>query len=250
MKTILVNYAYPQLTEEELEDFLDHLEKQLGGRRAPYAGKAGAIDLVSFLEIALVFTASVVIKTVVQKYFEGLLNTDGIKKLGEERRNQLHEWFVNFKEDVSELLASVRTGLQLLRTPFTFRGSEKAIVLELNLPKCKLLIVLNHSNLTPQLFENLAEGILAAIRFLSEKGAPDDCPSVQLYFASESQSWKYLLIPSRENYGRWIDRYIDLDTGEIKRVASPSDFVDIFQPPSDDEYKFLISPFRGIEGNE
>jgi hypothetical protein len=244
MQSLEINYVYRQSKEKDLEAFLSGLQNEVGGEREPYGSRKGALDLVSFLELAVVFTAGIALRPVVQKYFEGLLNADALKKLGEEHRKQLVEWFVECENSLLELIQAVQSSLALIHTSFTFRGKEEALVLEVPTGAGTLYVVLNHKNISPVLLKNLPKGIVSAIRFLYETGFPDRTIAFQLYYDREAKEWIYLFAPSMEGFGNYIDRYVDLRDGQVKFISSPQDFSRLFQPSVEDEFKFLVSPFR------
>jgi hypothetical protein len=244
MQQIQINYVYRQSEEKELEAFLSSLQNEVGGEREPYGSRKGALDLVTFLELAIVFTAGIALRPVVQKYFEGLLNADALKKLGEEHRKQIVEWFVEFENSLSELIKAVHSNLALIHTSFTFRGKEEALVLEIPTGAGTLYVVLNHKNISPILLKNLPKGIVSAIRFLHETGFSDRTIAFQLYYDKEAKGWIYLFAPSMKGFGDYIDRYVDLRDGQIKFISSPQAFSKLFQPSAEDEFKFLVSPFR------
>lgn len=239
MEVIELEYVYCQREEQAIEALLRKLQHEVGGNRRPYATRGGGIDLVTFLEIAISFTAG----PVLSKYFEGLFNAEALKQLGERHRQQISEWFLKLESDSSLLLRTVQYLLDIERIPLSFE-EERAFAIKIKLGRCDLYVVLNHVTRTPRLLLNLPKGIIKAIRFLAEKGVPEDAVVFQLYFDKISQEWKYLLVPSRKGFGHWVDRYIDLDSEQVKQISSPHEFIELFQPSMQDKYKFLITPLK------
>jgi hypothetical protein len=94
------------------------------------------------------------------------------------------------------------------------------------------------------LLENLTKGAVAAIRYLHETSPLEDTLAFQLFFDATSCEWVYLFVPSSEGFGHHINRYVDLRNQEVRQVSSQSEFLRLFQPASEDELKFLVSPFR------
>ena len=158
MQLLEVSFGYRLSEETDLNAFLSALENDIGGERTPYFAKSGALDLVSFLQVSAILVAEISLKPVIQKYFEGLFNADGLKKLGEEHRQQIVEWF--FETALSNVINAIHSNFHLIHTSFTFSGHDQAITLELPTDFGTLYVVLNHSNLSPKLLKNLPKAIL------------------------------------------------------------------------------------------
>ena len=62
MQTLEITYVYRNSEEKRLESLLVNLETEIGGSRNPFYGRAGAIDIVSFLELAVTFIAGAAAK--------------------------------------------------------------------------------------------------------------------------------------------------------------------------------------------
>jgi len=82
-----------------------------------------------------------------------------------------------------------------------------------------------------------------ALMFLNQYELPE-LKICQLYFDLRSRTWKYLFIPTSYGFGRWIDRYVDLDDEEIHIVSSQEEFIELFNLSSVDKYKFIINPYE------
>ena len=108
------------------------------------------------------------------------MNADGLKKLGEEHRKQIVEWFSELETALSSVINAIHFNLYLIHSSFTFSGREQAITLELPTDFGTLYVVLNHSNLSPKLLKNLPKAIVSAIRFIYEIGFTDPTPAFQL----------------------------------------------------------------------
>lgn len=247
MQLFDVSFSYSRSEETDLDAFLSALENDIGGERSPYFAKSGALDLISILQVSAGFIAGVSLKPVIQKYFEGLLDADGLKKLGEEHRQQILEWFSELETALSNVINAVHSNLHLIHTSFTFSGREQAITLDLPTDFGTLYIVLNHSNLSPKLLKNLPNAIVSAIRFIYEIGFPDPTQAFQLYHDDATQEWPYLFAPTTNGFGNYIDRYADLRDNRIELIPSYSEFNRLFRPAVEDEFKFLVSPFRHLK---
>jgi hypothetical protein len=244
MQILELNFKYSRSEETDLDEFLRALQGEIGGERSPYFAKSGGLDLVSFLEVSALFIAGVATKPLIQKYFEGLLNADYLKELGEEHRGQIVEWFSEFETALSNVISAVHSNLHLIHTSFTLSGHDEAITLELPTDFGILYVVLNHRNLSPKLLKNLPKGIVSAIRFIYEIGFRDAAPAFQLYYDEATEEWPYLFAPSTEGFGNYIDRYADLRDSRVEFIPSGMEFNRLFRPTVEDEFKFLVSPFR------
>lgn len=244
MEPFQINFVYQQSGEKDLEAFLSELQDEVGGERNPYSSRKGAIDLVTFLSIVATFVIVPTLQSAVQKYLEGLLDFDGLKDLGEAHRKQIFIWFQRIGNEVLRLVRAVQEKQLLIRKPFTFQQKEEALALEIPTKFGNTYIVLNHKYISSTLLENLPRAVVTAIRYLHENLPLEEAIVFQLYYDASSQDWIYLFAPTTQGFGHYIDRYIDLRTQQIKLVSSRSEFIKLFQPASEDELKFIISPFR------
>ena len=237
-----VEYEYRKNHEASLLPMLKTLESEIGGERQPFGMRAGFIDLVTFLEIAIGFLAVGAVTTIVHKYFEGLFGDDA-KRLGEKHRKQLDQWFSKLESDLERIVQSLNKAYRS-KAPITFKRKPMAAAIRINLGPKMLYVVLNHDNVSPKLVVYLPKGIIRALRFLAESSLTQKDTVFQLYFDEASQTWKYLFMPTNKASGRWIDRYADLDTRQIIHVTSQKEFIAKFLPSRNDQLKFLVDPFR------
>ncbi|URD51261.1 hypothetical protein [Chroococcidiopsis sp. CCNUC1] len=244
MEFLQIEYVYQHSEEQDLEAFLTELQNEVGGERSPYYSRGGAIDLVAFFGVVVAFVIAPTLQSAAQKYLEGLLNLDELKNLGEGHRKQIFRWFQEIETRVYRLIRTIQAKQFLISRTFTFQQKEEALVLEVPTKFGTIYVVLNHKHISPTLLENLPRGIVAAIRYLHENSLLEEGIAFQLYFDVASQEWVYLFAPSIEGFSHYIDRYVDLRDQQIKQISSQSEFMRLFQPASEDEFKFLVSPFR------
>lgn len=133
----------------------------------------GATDLVTIVGVVIGIAAGISVRPVVQKYFEGLLNADGLKQLGEKHRAELVAWFADFRNAVSGTIDCIQANLHLIHTTLSLSGKELAITLEVPTAFGELYVVLNHRNLSALLLKHLSGDIVSAVRFLYETGFTD-----------------------------------------------------------------------------
>ncbi|MCW3988819.1 MAG: hypothetical protein NWE88_01940 [Candidatus Bathyarchaeota archaeon] len=194
----------------------------------------GAIDLVTILE--LVFFGFF-LGTVTANYFEGFFGLNKFEEMGEGHRKELLAFFRALASDTSIIIRSFN------KSKLDFRANNKAVSLTIHFKNIPCYIVLNHANCTSQILSKLPRDLIKLVRYLGENQIPEDIISMQLYFDTVLMRWKYLFIPSRESYGNYIDRYIDLIDGKIYPVFSEDDFLTRFNPPTEDSLKFIITHF-------
>lgn len=244
MQLLHIDLNYRKSNESELEDFLTVVEREVYATRNPSGARAGATDLVTIVGVAIGIAAGISVRPVVQKYFEGLLNADGLKQLGEKHRAELLAWFADFRNGLSGIIDCIQETLHLIHTSFSLSGKELAITLEIPTPFGELYVVLNHRNLSPPLLKHLPGDIVSAVRFIYETGFTDGTVVFQLYYDRVSGEWPYLFAPTTRGFGNHIDRYVDLRNGRIEHISSLAQFRELFDPAVEDEFKFLVSPFR------
>ena len=248
MKTLAFSYIYAQRDENELEPYLDSLEKELGGIRHPYSGRKGAIDLITILEIVVTFVAGVALQPLAEKYFEGLLDGEKFESVGKQHRDKIFIWLTDLKADIAEATKTIKS-LANIHTidKFNDRDKEYAVALVFYLREIPLYVIVNHSGISAELIRSIPEGVIKAIQYAAENKLPENVRMLQLYFDKYSNRWKYLLAPTSKCIGHWIDQYIDLDTEKIYNIESRREFLEKFHPESKDELKFLINPFMDSE---
>lgn len=239
-----VSYSYHIGDEPDLEGLIALLENEVGGERHPYGARFGAIDLVTFFEIVIPFTAGVSLTPVLKKYFEGLLNADDIKKLGEKHRQEIIGWFKNVEANIKSLLSPIINSPKVVLPRYSFQGVEKAAALKILLGGVECFIVLNHTTVNKGLMDEIPKAVSSTIKLLMARGLPPETRVLQLYYDNTVSDWKFLFLPTTNGFGNYIDRYIDLESGELVHLNSPQDFVKTFFPDKQDRYKFLVDPFR------
>ena len=103
-----LQYHYSSSDEADLDNALSALEAELGGQRRPWGMRAGASDLITFLEIAVSFIAGATLGEALKNYFGGLTGVDKAKKLGERHQEAILKWLDAVKESIHRLVSSVR----------------------------------------------------------------------------------------------------------------------------------------------
>jgi hypothetical protein len=244
LRNLNIELVYGTRDENTLLPALRDMERKLGAERRPYAMRAGAIDLVSVVEIAVTF---VVLHVVVAKYLEGFLGTSELEKAGQAHREAIARWFSGVEEDISRVVTESAALFTAQITTTSNDHFDRAVVLLIPFRGKSLYICLNHRGVTPQLISRLPGAIARVMRLINDGALPNDGIGIlQLYFDAANQDWRYLFVPTDEGFGHWIDRYVDMETNRTIRVASPKDFIDAFRIEPRDQYKFLVNPFREL----
>lgn len=194
--------------------------------------RAGAIDLVTVLEVIGVFVGM----KILDGFVEGLVGKDIFEEIGKKLRkgafeltDKLREFFLDFYENAVS----------------KNKDRYGAFVLVEYINDFSLYVVLNHKRMTSNLMEKLPEAIALSIIVTANIDIEDDHPRIiQLYPNFETESWDYILMPTTQAFGKYIDRYFDLKDRTLYLLSSPDEFIKQFNPDDKDDFKFLISPNR------
>lgn len=239
-----VSYKYYSGDEAALDEYLKLFEDVVGGNRQPHWGRVGGIDLVTFLEIVISFTAGVTITPLLKKYFEGLLNADELKNLGSKHRAEIRDWFKKVEDNIRKLIAPIIEDQKpsIFHTNFHIEG--KALALRVHFRDVECFIVLNHATISKSLLDSVPQAVTKVINYLITHGVPEDTHVIQIYYDIESEEWRYLFMPTSQGFGSFIDRYVDFKTGELININRSDDFVKTFLPSVEDRLKFLVDSER------
>lgn len=244
VKTIDIQLEYSAYEQDDLEPIIFQIESRLNAQRKLYGSRAGATDLVMYMGLALTFTGGVVVSTILGKYFEGLFRGDKAKALGEKHHKAITQWLANLKVDLQKTL---RRLAQTLRNPPVHLGygdKEQAFAITFIVNRTNCFVVLDYAEMNEALLENLPSGIVSMIDYLAVGNVPEDSQCAQLYFNRETARWAYIFLPTTKGYGKWIDRYYDIDAETLYMVKSKEEFKTKFKPIPRDELRFLVNPFR------
>ncbi len=230
---IIIEYGSDERLSSELLEEVRTISTKYGDLSEKTWGmRAGAIDLVTILEIVGVFVA---MKTI-DGFVEGLIGKDWFTKLGSKTRNIVSVKLREFSNYLSELFDKVIRGN---------RDRYGAIVVIEYINDVTLYAVLNHKRMNAQLISSLPFAIAKVAREIMINGLPEDNPKVaQLFPNFEIDSWDYLFVPSVRAFGQFIDRYLDLRDGQYYIVHSSEEFKARFPSHDRDILKFLITPDR------
>lgn len=194
-----------------------------------WSHRAGLIDLVTIIEIAIGWY----IVEAAKNYAGGFIGLDWFNKIGQESRKMVKfqlEYLRSFLRDTfNEKIIS------------NDHHIERAISLVIHVDETTLYVVLNHSKMNQDLINTLPEGLARAICYLENNNIGDDYVNTsQLYPNFDESSWDYLFVPTKESFGNYVDRYIDLKTGKMHVLNSTEHFTDKFKIDEDDKYKLII----------
>lgn len=239
-----VTYNYYSGDEAALDGYIKLFEDVVGGNRKPYWARAGAIDLVTFLDIVIPFTAGVALTPLIKKYFEGLLNADELKNLGSKHRVEIRDWFKKVENNIAKLISPIVDDSNPAIFHINSQVKGKALALRVHFGHVECFIVLNHATISKSLIESVPRAVTNVINLLMIHGVPEDTHVIQIYYDIRSDEWRYLFIPTSQGFGNFIDRYIDFKTGELISINSSEEFVKTFLPSVEDRLKFLVDSER------
>ena len=239
-----LEYRFSSDDEAALAKVLSALEADLGGQRRPWGMRMGATNLVTFLEFAITFVVVATVGEVLKSYFAGLVGAEKAKKLGGRHQEVILKWLGAVKESLHQLISSVKhrfhEGLRASR----FDGMERPIAIRIGLGQLECYIVLNGQNVSDDALENLPGAVVRMLQFVAEAGLPDDAIVLQLCLDPNSNEWRYLLVPSPQAFGRFVDRVIDLSTGQFLILRSREEFIRLLGATKAEGIKFLVDPYR------
>jgi hypothetical protein len=238
-----IDYSYSERDESKLAPTLNLFLHELGGERKPYWGRKGVIDLVTFLELVISFVAGATFGQAIENYFAGLLRIEDAKVLGEQHRKDIDRWLQDVEHAFGKIVAAAK---KLFERGFSFPhslGKEQPLAIEIPLGKVSCYIVLNQPHVSQEALDKLPSAIVHMLRFIAEEGIPEDAITVQLFFDYKSCDWNYLLAPTPEGFGRFIDRVINIKTGESISITSVEQFIEFTDITPGDGFKFLVDPF-------
>lgn len=241
---IKISYVYLENDEVSLNPILESFEKEIGGERHPYGMRMGAIDLVTFIEFVITFIAGASLGEILKNYLSGLVAADSAKGLGEKHREIIKNWLNNVEQGFNQLIKTVKQKFDGgFRAP-TFEDKEQPIAICIHISDIEIFIILNQHNITDEAFGLLPNAIVRTLSFIAENGLPEDTFVLQLYFDSQKNDWCYLFAPSKNAFGHYIDRIININTGEITIIKSAKEFIAFTEISESDGIKFLVDPFR------
>jgi hypothetical protein len=242
--TVEFEFGYDARNKAILASALSAMQKDVGGRQRPWGMRGGAIDLLTFLEIGIVFVAGATLGEALKKYFSGLSGAARAEKLGERHREIVIQWLGNVRSSLKRLIVSVNQQFRKGMPTPKFQGKEEAVAVRFQVGEVECFVVLNGPHVSLDSLERIPEAIGDMLEFVAQTGLPDDSTVVQLCLDPVSAQWRYLLVPSHGAFGRFVDRVVDLSTGEVLRIGSRQEFIKLLQVAKEDGLKFLVDPYR------
>jgi hypothetical protein len=213
--SLAIKYSFADCNSARLDVVLAELEREIGGKRAPYRIRGGAIDIVTFLELTLTWVVGGALNQLFKKYTEGLLDADSIKKMGESHRVELGSWYSMVENQVNLIINSVAR-IRSITPILTFQDYEECLALVFGLPNgAKCYVALNHCRMSSNMLKRIPLAVVNTLRYAIEDGLPEDVRVAQLYYDQGTDSWPYLFIPTIDGFGSFVDRYVDLESRQV-----------------------------------
>jgi len=229
MEILIEHGSDKRLSPKLLEEVRTISKKHGKFSEKTWGMRAGAIDLVTILEIVGVFVGM----KAIDGFVEGVIEKDWFTKLGRKTRNIVSIKLQDFSSYLSELFDKV------IRNN---RDRYGAIAIIEYVDDVTLYVVLNHRRMNIELISSLPFAIAKVVREITLNRLPEDSSKiVQLFPNFKTGSWDYLFVPSTKAFGQFIDRYFDLRDEQYHIIDSPREFREHFLPHDRDIFKFIIT---------
>lgn len=235
---VALGYLFNERDEPVLDELLAQLESRIGGRRVHRGMSAGAIDLLSALEVVV----EILVQAGVGSYFAGILGTEELSK---EHKKWLLEQVNRLASLLNQVTACTKDHIRELKLKAAYEDKERAITVRIDLDHTPCYIVLNGPHVDADALSRLEDDVRSMIESLEECELPEDIVAIQLCVDPVSRRWRFLLVPSRNGFGSHVDRVWDVAAHELIYVDSPDQFIRLLQIDEDNSLKVLINPFRG-----
>ncbi|HUU88787.1 MAG TPA: hypothetical protein VMX17_13680 [Candidatus Glassbacteria bacterium] len=221
-----------KLGQELLDEIRDVARRHGNLSEKKWGMRAGAIDLVTVLEIVGIYTGM----KILDGFVEGLIGKDIFENIGRKLRKEVFAQANNLRNFLGDLYE---------RTISKNRDRYGSFAIIEHINDFSLYVVINHKKMNSNLIEKLPEAMALAVIVTINTDFEDDPPhAIQLYPNFETESWDYIFMPTTQAYGNYIDRYFDLKDRTLHLLSSPDEFINKFNPDDKDDFKFLISPNR------
>ncbi len=227
---VLIEYGENDNLEPEIIDEIKKITLKYGRyNEKKWGHRAGAIDLLTILEIVGLF---LFMKTV-DGFVEGLVGKNWFTNMGEKTKKLVASKFKKMSDYLVELYEKVISN---------HKNRYGAICLIEHINDVTLYVVLNHKRMNNELITALPVAISEVVRIITTIGLPEDnLKTIQLYPNFETNSWDYIFIPTNEAFGRYIDRYFNLQDEQFHNVGSLDEFKARFLPDDEEDFKLLIT---------
>lgn len=239
-----IEYHYRAHNEGALDSTLSALQNEIGGQRHPDSLLAGAIDLVTFLELVVTFVAGASLGEALRNYFSGLSGAEGAKDIGERHRAIVLQWLCDARDELARLIASAGLHCRKDIGAPEYGDKEYAIAIRIRIGRVECFIVLNGPHISEDALEHLPDAISRMLRFIAETELPEESTILQLCLDPLSREWRYLLAPSQQAFGSFVDRVLDLWTGQLMMLRTRHEFITLLRVAEKDGIKFIINPYR------
>lgn len=217
-----------KFSEEEIR-FLENEAAKYGDVRVEtYSSRAGALDLVSIIDVA--------IRIIAKEYLTNLsirfINT-GLKKIGD-----------TLEPEITNMINRIRGLVGGYYSVFIKDkpNQQEAFPIMIKIGDVSLYATLNHYYANDELIENLAQAIVQVYGLISLGHIEVESKTCQLYPDFENNEWRHLFIPSYSAFGSYVDRYYDLKLKKVFSINSKEEFLKKFDFVQEDKFKLIINP--------
>jgi len=199
-------------------------KKESGGVRS------GSTDIILIIQFVLIWGSLEALKA----YGKGFFGVDWFKQAGE-----------NLRKGVNDDLIALRKFFSELYEKYIAKNTNELGAISINdsTENFEIQVVLNLSFVNEEMILNLAEDLLRAKLFLTNSSNEiNHNYTVQLLPNRKNNRWDYILIPTVQAFGHYVDQYYNFEDQKIHILNSNKDFRDTFGIGEDEKYKMLISP--------
>jgi hypothetical protein len=172
----------------DVRDFLIALDKRFGGSTFPVLQGSGSSYLASVVTPNVGILVSFIVAPLVRKYLDGLFNGDALKELGEDHRKEIKLWFSKLEQELDMVVAVTNDLLKEYPETLTCRRQRTDLILETNLGKSRLSIILNKHH-SQEIRAAIPGSIVNAIKYLIENPAEEHVANFTLRYDSDEKKW-------------------------------------------------------------
>lgn len=209
--------------------FLMHKSKTFGQVTIKtYTSRSGTIDLVSFIEVSFEFA----VLKILNAFVKGFIGEDWFKNLGHK-----------FRLEIEREMGTLKDFLEAYYDCFVRNQPyiQKAFVISEQIGDITLYIVINHFQMTNILLDKLPQSIVDTYGKISLGYFDIDSKICQLYPDFKQNEWRFLLTPTYNGLGNFVDRYYDLSSNKLIRIVSKEEFISEFDLIEEDRYKLIVN---------
>lgn len=146
---------------------------------------------------------------------------------------------------LNQIAVCTKDRIRELNLKAAYDDKEQAITVRIDLDGIPCYIALNGPHVDADALSRLDIDVKAMIESIRVCAMPEDIVALQLCLHPATREWRYLLLPSPDAFGQFVDRVFDIHKREFMNIDSAAQFIELVQIEERDSLKVLINPFRG-----